>query len=223
MQRKRPPVRRQLRGADGRLEAVLDVLNSDTRSGIQLREVVELWRASGPNTFRLRERHWDLWEEIERVWQNTTRIWPTNTGAARLETIRGNIGADADLQVYGSGAVRTKAVVLFITLLVSPIWHKLAGPCPRCGDYYLKKRASQTVYCSRQCGNAATAAKRTREKFEAARNKKLNRLRAAAAAWNPARSDGMDWRRWIAQRAKVDLRFVASAIRNQEIQKPRGE
>ena len=56
------------------------------------------------------------------------------------------------------------AALLFHVGTLNPEWHKLAGPCARCGRYYLKKRASQKVYCSRRCGNAATAIERTRER-----------------------------------------------------------
>ncbi len=58
-----------------------------------------------------------------------------------------------------------EALSLFHLLTVTPDCEKLAGPCPRCDRYYIKKRASQKVYCSRRCGNAATAVGRTRERI----------------------------------------------------------
>ncbi len=60
----------------------------------------------------------------------------------------------------------TFVVWMFAHLVTNPLCEKLAGPCARCGDYFAKKRASQKVYCSRRCGNAATALARTREKLD---------------------------------------------------------
>ena len=66
-------------------------------------------------------------------------------------------------------------MTLFHLLTVIPRCDKIAGPCPRCDRYYIKKRASQTVYCSRRCGNAATAVARTRERIASERRDKLAR------------------------------------------------
>jgi hypothetical protein len=66
---------------------------------------------------------------------------------------------------------------LFDALIVNPLWAKLAGPCARRDNYYIKKRASQSLDCSRRCGDAATAVNSTRERNKKARNDKLRRAR----------------------------------------------
>ena len=99
------------------------------------------------------------------------------------------------------------AALLFHVGTLNPEWDKLAGPCARCGRYYLKKRQSQTVYCSRRCGNAATAIKRTREKLKQERDGKLKQARAAVRQWRKARTEA-DWKTFASQRTGIDRRFL---------------
>lgn len=99
------------------------------------------------------------------------------------------------------------AALLFHVGTLNPEWHKLAGPCARCGRYYLKKRASQKVYCSRRCGNAATAIERTREKLKQEREDKIDRAKAAMKEWKRAKTQ-QGWKPWVSQRTGIDLRFI---------------
>jgi hypothetical protein len=92
----------------------------------------------------------------------------------------------------------------------NPVCEKLAGPCARCGNYFIKKRASQNVYCSRRCGNQATAVARNRERIEEERNDKLLRARAALRDWRSA-TTREDWKHWVAKRSGVDQRFLTRA------------
>ena len=99
------------------------------------------------------------------------------------------------------------AAYLFHVGTLNPEWDKVAGPCARCGNYYIKKRASQKVYCSRRCGSAATAVERTRERTQSERKGKLRRAKAAIREWRSAKPLG-DWKRWVAQKTDIDLRFL---------------
>jgi hypothetical protein len=202
----------------GRLEEIVKALNSPSEAGAELRKLVTLWQESGPNTARLCDENDDLWAEMERVWKNTSGLWPTQSGGARLEFIT-NIGTDSTLAALGGTPFRTKAVALFNSLLVSPVWEKLAGPCARCGNYYIKKRASQKVYCSRRCGNAATAVARTRKRIADERKDKLLRAKAAMREWRTARTQ-QDWKHWVAERTGVDPRFLTRAVNKKHLQPP---
>lgn len=99
------------------------------------------------------------------------------------------------------------AALLFYVGTLNPQWDKLAGPCARCGNYYIKKRESQKVYCSRRCGNAATAVARTRERIARERGDKLLRAKAAIKKWGSA-STRQDWKHWVSQKTGIDLRFL---------------
>ena len=100
------------------------------------------------------------------------------------------------------------AALLFHVGTLNPEWDKLAGPCARCGNYYIKKRASQDVYCSRRCGNAATAVTRTRERIKAEHDDKMNRAKAAIREWKRAKTQ-QDWKRWVSQKTSIDIRFLS--------------
>lgn len=99
------------------------------------------------------------------------------------------------------------AALLFHVWTLNPECDKLAGPCARCGRYYIKKRTSQNIYCSRRCGNAATAVARTRERIEAERRGKMDRVKAAMKEWKRAKTQ-QSWKLWIAQKTGIDLRFL---------------
>jgi hypothetical protein len=99
------------------------------------------------------------------------------------------------------------AALLFHVGTLNPEWDKLAGPCARCGRYYLKNRASQDTYCSRECGNRTTAAARTRERIKAEHDDKMNRSKAALKEWKRAKTQ-QDWKRWVSQKTGIDLRFL---------------
>lgn len=111
------------------------------------------------------------------------------------------------------------AALLFHVGTLNSEWDKLAGPCARCGNYYIKKRASQDTYCSRRCGNAATAATRTRERIKAERDGKMNRVKAAIKEWRHAKTQ-QDWKRWVAQETGIDLRFLTRNFTETGVVKP---
>jgi hypothetical protein len=111
----------------------------------------------------------------------------------------------SDTIAGGGGFVFT--VWMFGTLVTNPLCEKLAGPCARCGNYFIKKRESQKVYCSRRCGNAATAVARTRERIKAEHDKKMERVKAAREQWGRAKTQ-QDWKRWVSQKTGIDLRFI---------------
>jgi hypothetical protein len=115
-----------------------------------------------------------------------------------------------------------EAIMLFHLLTVNPLCEKLAGPCPRCDRYFIKKRASQKVYCSRRCGNAATAAVRTSERLADERNQKLARASAAMKRWKPT-TTRRDWKVWVASKTGIDQRFLTRAITKGDLVPPKQE
>lgn len=201
-------------GGDARkgLEYTVEYLNSSSAG--ELRSIIRTWQDSGPNTIKLFGQHPELWAESVKAFQPA--LMPTRTGGAYLNFVT-NMGAEGEIEKLGAAGTRFKAFVLFNSLMLNPLWPKLGGPCERCGKFYIKKRASQKVYCSRQCGNAATALARTRERIERERNDKLDRAKAAMKEWKREKP-GDDWRPWVSQRTGIDLRFLT---RHQlEITKP---
>jgi hypothetical protein len=196
------------------LQQIVDILNST--EGSELRQLVKLWQRSGPNLARLFANNPRLWIECLGAFKPV--LMPTTTGNADLQ-IAPNLGAPGVYEALGPVGLRHKAVILFNTLLLNPFWKKLAGPCARCGNYYVKKRGSQylkkrgSVYCSQRCGSAATALPRTRERYAAERKKKLRRVTKAIEKWDSLEHrPSLGWKAWVAKRADVDSRFITRAI-----------
>jgi hypothetical protein len=117
------------------------------------------------------------------------------------------------------------AISSFIQLVTIPERErdKFAGPCRRCQNYYIKKRASQKVYCSRVCGNAATAVIRTRERWDQERGKRLEQATKALREWSRPKTTE-PFKEWAAKRyPDLSKKFLTRAINKQELPEPRRE
>jgi hypothetical protein len=75
------------------------------------------------------------------------------------------------------------ALQKFVQLLTNPQRDKLVGPCPRCDKYFIKKRASNRVYCSTTCGSETTAIRRTREVWDEQRAKRMKKAKHLKEEW----------------------------------------
>lgn len=196
---------------DGRLQGVCDVLNGikDTDRGKVAVRLVSEWMAARTLDAFLHS-HLDVWGDL---W--TSVEWGFLPRAGRKwGDYRPSPRHPADMQDENQ-----IATWLLANLVTNPLCEKLAGPCARCGRYYIKKRASQKVYCSRRCGNAATALARTRERIKAERDDKLRRAKTAIREWRSAKTQ-QDWKHWVAKRASVDLRFLTRAVTKHDIVPP---
>src|SRR6516162_1788356 len=115
------------------------------------------------------------------------------------------------------------AAMLFQVWTLNPEWNKLAGPCARCGNYYIKKRASQKVYCSRRCGNITTAVARTRERLATAHAGKLRRAQIAMQKWTTARTKH-NWKVFVSKRqSDITPKFLTRAVNKGELVPPKQE
>ena len=213
------------------LNEICGALNSETHRELRfdLRAWVEAWRVSGPN---LKKLYGSLPEPQSTALTFAMRtIWSPADGAKAellfvpdypvLETLLGEKRVwlkKADNKI----TPEVEAMILFHLLTVAPGCEKIAGPCPRCDRYYIKKRASQKVYCSRRCGNAATAVVRTRERIAGERSGKLARASAAVRKWESV-STRQDWKRWVAQKTGIDPRFLTRAVNKGDLVPPQKE
>jgi len=114
------------------------------------------------------------------------------------------------------------ALQQFVELIKNPECDKFAGPCARktCGEYYVKKRASQKVYCSRTCGNKTTAAARTKEKWDAQHAKKLKLAKRAMREWFRSKTSE-PFQGWAEKHYPgLTKKFLTRAINRDELSKP---
>jgi hypothetical protein len=112
------------------------------------------------------------------------------------------------------------AVWMLSFFIDNPMCEKLAGPCARCRNFFIQRRASQTVYCSRRCGNAATALARRREQLSEERDEKLRRVKAALRGWKKNTHTREDWKLWVANQVGVHKRFITIAVNKGDLVPP---
>jgi len=177
-----------------------------------LRKIVHAWWKSGPNLRKFRLANPKLSKDADSFWSRTPveLYWGDRGKAELLHTVLDEPGRTS----------YEEATRFFLLLITNPYANKLAGPCARCGNYYLKKRASQKVYCSRRCGNATTATNRTREQRRAERANKLHRAAKAAEKWATA-STNLDWRQWVSRKEPdMSTKFLTRAVNKGELEPP---
>jgi hypothetical protein len=216
------------------LNEICDSLNSEIHRELKdrLREWVERWKASGPNLKKLLESLHDPHEGMALVFAMRTFWSPTNQARAELYLVPDyptlvDVLGEPRVWIIGPNDKRVltpeaEALTLFHLLTVLPGCEKVAGPCQRCGRYYIKKRASQKVYCSRKCGNAATAIARTSERIANERRDKLDRAKKALKEWKSG-GDRTDWKHWVAQKTGIDSRFLTRAVNKGDLVQPKEE
>jgi hypothetical protein len=216
------------------LRRICDALNSTEKPELrdELRVLLKMWQASGPNLEKMMYSDLTLMKNVQLAcrphWkaQNNGRalllLMPDYAGLERA------LGRDRVSEQQPDGRWTFKpeaeALVLFHLFTLNPDCTELAGPCPRCNKYYVKKRASQKVYCSRRCGNAATAVDRTRAKSKAEHKDKMRRAKSAIQRWNGLENRStLDWKEWLNRHAaSISPKFVTRWVNKKKLPRPNG-
>ena len=213
------------------LNEVCNALNSKVNPDLKmwLRSWVSAWQASGPNLKKLYGSLPEPQRTALLIAMGTLWI-PTDGAIAELFFVPDYPALERLLGkqrvwLNGQGGKRrltpeTESLCLFHLLTIIPRCDCIAGPCPRCNRYYIKKRTTQTIYCSRRCGNAMTAVARTRERIASERADKLARAQAAIKKWKPT-DKREDWKHWVAEKTEIDLRFLTRAVNKGDLMPPK--
>ena len=164
------------------LEFIVHILNSATE-GSELRELVHTWQAHGPNLGEMLRHDKSLHAKLS---PSRCFISPYGIGG-RLVPIPNGAGEEDPAR---------SSLAMFASLVVHPMLAKFAGPCPTCSQYYLKKSARQTIYCSRRCSAAGTAVSSTRKRRTKEHKEKLQCATNAIQAWTPG-PPRRDWKAWV--------------------------
>ncbi len=200
----------------------------------KLRWLVAAWQAE-PNLRTLLEKY----PALEKALMEITRVvWYCGDegkgaqllafaaiygeGFGRESLFRPN-GGEPEILSQDDAETELAAVHVFWTLTLNTHCEKLAGPCARCGDYFIPKRATQKVYCSRRCGNASTAVARTRARLQADHASKMERAEAAIRAWNALKTRGeYDWREWLGTREPdITGKFITRHVNAGKLPEPK--
>ena len=177
----------------------------------ELRAIVKSWQESGPNLEVWAARNPEIWDKIKHV---SVQLIPTCTGTAKPDFL-----AVLPNEKAAQGAEFWK-LSLFLMLVMCRHWDKLAGPCPRCDMFYVKKTKRQKVYCSKRCGLIETSVKANRR-----RRGKLHKQRLAAATrhiekWleRPRRSD---WKTWVSSQMGCTKHWLTRVFNRGELIVPK--
>jgi hypothetical protein len=217
--------------SEAALDEICDTLNSEVQLELKkrLREFVVAWQASGPNLIKMMKCAPFREYGPLILGFGLLLLWcPTDGGKAELRAYPNwpeleRLLGEQRVRQEGKGkpTPEVEALTLFLLLTANPLCEKLAGPCARCDRYYIKKRASQKVYCSRRCGNAATAVARTQKRIASERKDKIERAKAAMKKWKPATR--LDWKHWVASKTGIDPRFLTRAVSKGDLVPPKQE
>ena len=204
------------------LQEIADALNAGTHP--KLLELINAWKDSGPNL----QKMWASDPTLQRTWQAAIRVTycPSESGRAdlRLELQPvDDYGAMLKRYYHRRDPEEAQKLMraeledyrLFVSLTLQPRWEDLAGPCDRCHKYFVKKRTTQKVYCSRRCGNAATARIRTTEQRRQEHKKRLERARKAGKLWKP--KVGIDWKLFVSGKTGLSSKWLTRAINRGEL------
>jgi hypothetical protein len=215
----------------GDLERFCELLNSSEQPELRehLWKLVKAWQDSGPDLEKmLWGSHKNLLTPLQILCVG--RWMPSNSGRAfmyihsEIGRLADHVGQERVHQEKPDGSWKltpeTDAWIAFAFFTLNPHCEELAGPCARCGRYYVKKRASQKVYCSRRCGNAATAIARTHERIANERRTKIARASAAIKKWRST-ATRQDWKQWVAKKTGIDPRFLTRAVTKGDIVPPK--
>jgi hypothetical protein len=129
---------------------------------------------------------------------------------------------DGTLQINFPNA--SPAFLLFTHLLGSSPHTQdlLGGPCKACEEWYIRKTARPSIYCSRACSINGQKAKER----QAQRHKLLTDIETAARNYESL-SDGsryrkMGWRKYVMDATGTSQKFLTQIIKNGEITPPKG-
>lgn len=195
-----------------------------------LRKLVQAWQESGPDptkfSFYQQRKMWEAeaWQGPDptnfyqgKMWADVVAYWKT----VRTQLVRAPGGGAGVFMNNGPDPDPYKeALRLFIELLLNPDCDKLAGPCPRCGNYYICRSARNKVYCSRSCGTRTTALAATRKRRDEEHADKLLRAAEGAREWTTARTK-KEWKPWVSGRhPDITAKFLTRAVNNGELKPP---
>jgi hypothetical protein len=176
-----------------------------------LQRLVQAWQSSGPDLARFHRDNPVTWSAVVQYLERKPPLLWYSPGSG---------GASLISSPFPSNTPSKEAVRLFIMLILNPEWERLAGPCARCGNYYIRRTARNKAYCSRSCGTRATALAATKRKREEERAEKLCRVVQLCQRWLTARTK-QDWEPWICEQQRdITKTFLTRAINKGDLKPP---
>ncbi len=211
---------------DLQMECSLIALNDESPVRREtIRRLVKAWEDSGRNVRKMLDSSKELSAELKPYFydEHGRPAWwaaPTPRGSG-LQVMLMAVGPNTAMT--RDELLRDEPRLVFMELLVNPLRDNLsAGPCGRCGKYYLKSRTNQKSYCGRRCGSIASAKKSTRERLDKEHRHKLEQAQAAIQEWNALKRHPVTgWKQWASKRVPgITPKFITRAVNKGELIPP---
>lgn len=199
---------------DRYLSKIVAELNSKGPAGDGLRQLVAEWQRAPSLRSMLRSKSMKFQSACSRAW---TVLWTSSDQDGRSDFMlqRGHIPREflpplpKTIPRLSAGA-EDKAIHFFVALTLHPNQEKLAGPCERCGKYYLMKTRRRRIYCSKICGTRTTAGVCNNDRIRRERADKLKRAIAALKDLDPKSTD---WKHSVSKlRPNISSKFLTRAV-----------
>jgi hypothetical protein len=175
-----------------------------------LRKLVGAWQQSGPDLNRLQQQEPTVWANVGQYFKtHPPRLVSRTSGKAGLM-----------LDGFPGITPHEEALRFFVMLITNSEWDKLAGPCLRCGQYYIRRTRRNKCYCSRSCGTSATAIAATRKRRARDQQEKLRNVERLAGRWASAHTK-KDWVSWVLERTHdITRNWITRAVKTGNLKPP---
>lgn len=212
----------------GELDMICTCMNTSGKRELpwapELRRLFTLWQASGPNLRAMFDANPDLEEKTETDLRPLFVASETGRGYVHLGLKAGVALIDGEWRTRYPDGFASHARGLFFKITLNPFWDRLAGPCPRCKKYFVRRTAKRSIYCSRKCASQSTAAAATTKARQKQRAEKLQRAANAIAEWNRLKDKGRTnagWKAWVsACDPEITSKFLTRAVNSDELIDP---
>jgi hypothetical protein len=174
-----------------------------------LRELVQCWQAYGSDLQKFHRADPTTWADLHQYLKNHAPL---------LSYTPGSGGANLISDPNPGKTPYQEAIRFFLMLILNPEWNRLAGPCARCDNFYIRGSARNKVYCSRSCGTRATALAATKSKRDEERAEKLRRVTDLCQRWRRSNTK-KDWKDWICQH-DISKTFLTRAVNKGDLKAP---
>jgi hypothetical protein len=108
----------------------------------------------------------------------------------------------------------------FLKLAMNAECGRFRGPCPRCGNFFLRETVKEKRFCSSECARASAARTCTQRRRDQERADKLAAVEEAISrrGWVARKQP---WQEWVlGELPELSRKWLTRAIRNQELLPP---
>jgi hypothetical protein len=109
----------------------------------------------------------------------------------------------------------------FIRLVTDPECNRFGGPCPLCGDYFIRRTAKSKRFCTTKCAATSSALACAKKNRRLAHTARLALAQTAIKEWSSApRRQG--WKEWVSDKQLISKNWLTRAVNRGELEPPLG-